>query len=410
MLKTLLGVRSRTTFAPLALYLSAIALAACSASQSITNLDPVASGKSYQAQYQSSDQSLAMKITPVAEVLNRNKCLRPEASPIAPTKWVEQEFLSSGDLVDVAIGTDETFSGKYEISQDGTLKLRDLVSVRALGRTVTEVEKAISEAMAAGNFYRSKPQVSVRLADYGNARLFVSGAVFEPGAVTLGGSAASSNDNTRVQAIGAATEGRLLTRAIQNAGGVRPDADLSRIVLTRRNSKTIFDLRPVIIGGAFADAVLLQGDQITVPSRGCFQSELMVPSAVSPVGVKVFMSNLTEPAISNANSAINKDTREMRYGTRFLQAVVSMNCVGGSKATNASRAAVLYSRNPITGKSVVIERKLEDLVRNANRDDYDPFILPNDAIACYDSTVTDVEKIAQGFGIVGSSIIIGRGL
>ena len=48
MLKTLLGVRSRTTFAPLALYLSAIALAACSASQSITNLDPVASGKSYQ--------------------------------------------------------------------------------------------------------------------------------------------------------------------------------------------------------------------------------------------------------------------------------------------------------------------------------------------------------------------------
>lgn len=410
MLKTLLGVRSRTTIAPLALYLSAIALAACSASQSITNLDPVASGKSYQAQYQSSDQSLAMKITPVAEVLNRNKCLRPEASPIAPTKWVEQEFLSSGDLVDVAIGTDETFSGKYEISQDGTLKLRDLVSVRALGRTVTEVEKAISEAMAAGNFYRSKPQVSVRLADYGNARLFVSGAVFEPGAVTLGGSAASSNDNTRVQAIGAATEGRLLTRAIQNAGGVRPDADLSRIVLTRRNSKTIFDLRPVIIGGAFADAVLLQGDQITVPSRGCFQSELMVPSAVSPVGVKVFMSNLTEPAISNANSAINKDTREMRYGTRFLQAVVSMNCVGGSKATNASRAAVLYSRNPITGKSVVIERKLEDLVRNANRDDYDPFILPNDAIACYDSTVTDVEKIAQGFGIVGSSIIIGRGL
>lgn len=410
MLKTLLGVRSRTTIAPLALYLSAIALAACSASQSITNLDPVASGKSYQAQYQSSDQSLAMKITPVAEVLNRNKCLRPEAPPIAPTKWVEQEFLSSGDLVDVAIGTDETFSGKYEISQDGTLKLRDLVSVRALGRTVTEVEKAISEAMAAGNFYRSKPQVSVRLADYGNARLFVSGAVFEPGAVTLGGSAASSNDNTRVQAIGAATEGRLLTRAIQNAGGVRPDADLSRIVLTRRNSKTIFDLRPVIIGGAFADAVLLQGDQITVPSRGCFQSELMVPSAVSPVGVKVFMSNLTEPAISNANSAINKDTREMRYGTRFLQAVVSMNCVGGSKATNASRAAVLYSRNPITGKSVVIERKLEDLVRNANRDDYDPFILPNDAIACYDSTVTDVEKIAQGFGIVGSSIIIGRGL
>jgi hypothetical protein len=234
--------------------------------------------------------------------------------------------------------------------------------------------------------------------------------VFEPGAITIGGSSATSNDSSRVQATGASTEGRRLSRAIQSAGGARPDADLSRISLKRGNTTRIYDLRPVITGGAFNDVILLQGDQVTVPSRGCFQSELMTPSAVSPAGAKVFMSNLTDGASSNSGAGISKDSRELRYGTRFLQTVVSMNCVGGSKMTNASRSAVLYTRNPITGKSVVIERKLEDLLRNANRDDYDPFILPNDAIACYDSTVTDVTKVAQSLGIIGTSIIIGRGL
>jgi polysaccharide biosynthesis/export protein len=388
--------------------LSVLALAGCSAKQRITNIEAVAEGKSYQAEYRDQAWGHKSTISPASVVMNAQKCGKP--APISnQTKFFLSEVMSPGDLVEVTVGNDETFSGKYEISADGTLKIRELVSVKAYGKSVTEIGNAVSNALTSGGFYSVAPSVSVRLVDFGAVRAYVSGAVFESGMVILGGSGATGDDNTRVQTLGATTENRRLSRAIQNAGGIRPDADLSRVTIKRDGKLIVADLRNAITGGMFEDRIILAGDEITVPSLGCFQSELVTPSAVSPAGAKVFMSNLTEPALSNANSAIGKDTRELRYGTRMLQAVVSMNCVGGSKMTNASRSAVLYSRNPVTGKSIVIERNLEDLLRHADRDDYDPFILPNDALACYDSTTTDVINVARSFGIVAGAVVLGRG-
>lgn len=388
--------------------LSCMALAGCSATQRITNLEPVDKGLSYQAEYRNQQSGSNAKIAPASFELNKKKCQAP-APASGHVQFFPPEVLSPGDLVEVSVGTDDTFSGKYEISSDGTLKVRDLVSVQAYGKSTSEIGNAVSRALVSGGYYNALPDVSVRLVDYGAVRAFVGGAVFEPGMVTIGGSAATGNDNTRVQTVGATTESRRLSQAIQNAGGIRPDADLSRVSIKRNGKRLVVDLRNAITGGMLDDRIILAGDEVTVPSLGCFQSELVTPSAVSPAGAKVFMSNLTDPALSNASSAIGKDTRELRYGTRMLQAVVSMNCVGGSKMTNASRSAVLYSRNPETGKSIVIERNIEDLLRNADRDDYDPFLLPNDALACYDSTTTDIIKVAQGFGIVAGAVVLGRG-
>ena len=109
------------------------------------------------------------------------------------------------------------------------------------------------------------------------------------------------------------------------------------------------------------------------------------------------MSNLTRPALSNANSAIGKHSTELPYGTRLLQGLVSANCVGGIQATNARRWSVLISRNPITGESEVIARSVEELVRRADRDDFNPVLLPNDAIACYDSHVTNIRDVIAAF-------------
>ena len=105
------------------------------------------------------------------------------------------------------------------------------------------------------------------------------------------------------------------------------------------------------------------------------------------------MSNLTRPAASNAASAIGQEATRLPYGTRFLQGLVSANCVGGTQATNARRWGVLISRNPVTGQSEVIARSVEDLVRRADRDDFNPLLLPNDAIACYDSHATNARDV-----------------
>lgn len=126
----------------------------------------------------------------------------------------------------------------------------------------------------------------------------------------------------------------------------------------------------------------------------------MVPSPVSPPGVSLFLSNLTQPATGNAPSANGAETRQVPYGTRFLQAAINANCVGGALATSGHRSAALLSRNPLTGVSVVVERRLEDMMTRADRDDYDPYLLPGDALACYDSTVTNIADVARVIGAV----------
>lgn len=387
-----------------------VSLTGCSSQRAITNLENVGEGLGYQAEYRAQKSNGTATIIPASADMNSVRCL-PQAAPVnSDTPRLPGDLLSPGDLLDVSIGTDTMLSGKYEVSSDGSLKVRDLPPIPAFGRPVDEVSRALSRALVRYKFYKVAPAVSVRIADYGSARVFVQGAVFEPGDVGVGDSAVSERDTTREDAIGAITHGRRLSRALQNAGGVRPDADLSRIEIRRGDRRMVVDARPAVSGGRFDDMILLESDQVTVPSLGCFQSVLVTPSVISPLGAKVFMSNLTEPAANNASAAINKDARELRYGTRMLQALVGMNCVGGSKLTNAGRTAVLYSRNPETGKSIVIERNIEDLVRNANRDNYDPFILPNDALACYDSGATDIMKLAQSFGIAAGAVVAARGL
>ena len=46
-------------------------------------------------------------------------------------------------------------------------------------------------------------------------------------------------------------------------------------------------------------------------------------------------------------------------------------------------------RNPRTMETEVIQRSVEELVRSADRDAINPFLMPDDSIACYDSAVSE---------------------
>lgn len=158
-------------------------------------------------------------------------------------------------------------------------------------------------------------------------------------------------------------------------------------------------MRGVLQGRNITDVMLITGDEITVLSRDCFQEDLMQPSPLSPAGVSLYLSNLTQPAAGNAVSAIGQEVRQVPYGTRYLQAVIDTNCVGGARSTSANRSAVLFTRDPATDVSIAIERNIEDLLRRADRDDYDPYLLPDDSLVCYDSTVTNIAEIGRVLGL-----------
>lgn len=332
----------------------------------------------------------------------------------APTTWppaiaaaaLQGEQLTRNDLVNIRVGDDETFNGDYVVSRDGTLKLPFLDPIRAQGRSTNQIESDILSQLLSEDFYTEEPRISVRVTDFASVSVGISGAVFEPHAVEIGGVRGDSIDARRQGAIGASTEARNLSAALRAAGGVRPDADISAVEVRRGGSVYRLDMRGVFEGQNAIDIMLLTGDEISVPSRQCFQEDLMRPSPISPPGVSLYLSNLTQPATNNASSAIGRDVREVPYGTRYMQAVIDANCVGGSRATSADRSSVLFSRNPITDVSVVIERDIEDLLRRADRDDYDPYLLPGDALACYDSTVTNITEVGRIVGVIGAAALL----
>lgn len=368
------------------------------------NFEPVAMGDGYQAQYREPDVTRGEAGLLRSETMNAQKCLplggqAGKGSSIAASV-LRGERLSRNDLLDVRIAEDDTFNGSYVVSRDGTLKLPFLPPIRAQGRSTDQIESDIARALLAEEFYQEAPRISVRAADFASVSVGVSGAVFEPHAVEIGGVRGDTVDSLRQVASGASTEGRNLSVALRAAGGVRPDADISAIEVRRGGKTYRLDMRGVFEGKNSVDIMLLTGDEVRVPSRQCFQDDLMRPSPISPAGVSLYLSNLTQPAQNNAASAIGQTVRQVPYGARYIQAVIDANCVGGSRATSADRSAVLFSRNPLTDVSVVIERDIEDLLRRADRDDYDPYLLPGDAMACYDSTITNIAEIGRVLGVV----------
>lgn len=306
--------------------------------------------------------------------------------------------LSPGDRVQIYVHEGEEFSGVYEVNIDGTLGLALIDPIYVAGLTAKQAEALIKHSFLEHHIYKkANLHVSVRPQQWAAVQVQVMGAVFNPGLVTINARKAEDRAQQSTQVSGDFSTSRLLSSALQAAGGIRPDANLTRVIVVRNNRNIVFDISGVLDGSLLNLPALAAGDRIFVPSTGFFDSRLVRPSGITPPGVRIFISNLTQPATDNASSAIGKHATSIPYGTRLLSAAVSANCVGGSSVTNSNRTAVLISKNPVTGESEIIERPIEKLITNRKRDTYNPHIMPDDAIACYDSGVTDLREIGRTF-------------
>lgn len=385
-------------FSPL---LAAIALSACAGSFERPDNIADMNHDGYQAQRQSMAERREPAWNSTVASQNMGQCqdmdLALSGQPVDAglgSAFNEPELLSPGDLVRLEIARGEGFEGDYVVAPSGYVKLPYLGEVPAAGMTISDLENTIARLLVKGGYFKPNfIQTNLSILQWAPVQVSVSGAVFQSGDVLLNEKAADTDPTARIDASGDFTFQRRLSTALFAAAGVRPDADVQNVVLIRNGKRRVFDMSGALDGGPVDDPLLVAGDRIHVPSRGCFQMALARPSRITPPGIRVFMSNLTRPSASNASSAIGQHATQLPYGTRFLQGLVSANCVGGIQATNARRWGVLMSRNPITGESEVVARSIEDLVRRADRDDFNPVLLPNDAIACYDSHVTNVRDV-----------------
>lgn len=304
--------------------------------------------------------------------------------------------LSRGDMVRLQIPNSDEFSGFYQVGLDGKLNIPLAGKVRASGKRLSEVQAAVGQLMLDRQLLRADLlAVQLNIQKMSTASVFVNGAVFNPGRVTLNKKASSENVEAGLMVTGDFSRERMLSYALFSAGGVRPDADLENILLKRNDQQYVLDMSGMVAGEIAEDVILVEGDFVVVPTSRYFQPELVRPSQITPPGVRVMMSNLTTPASSNSLSAINSESTSLPYGTRMLIALISANCVGGSIQTNAARRAVLVSTNPATGITEVVERSVTQLVSDPDRDDINPFLMPNDGVACYDSGVTNFRDVTR---------------
>ena len=308
--------------------------------------------------------------------------------------------LAQGDRLRVTVSGDkDRLTGTYVVAADGAILIGGSLRFEVASKSVSELERELARVLVERNYVRYlSGGVVVQQVELSGVAISVSGAVFEPGVVRVGERQPEMRSvNLSNIVSGDQNISRVLTTALRAAGGVRPDADPKMIFLIRGENYARIDLAGALDGSGYKDVSVTAGDKVIVGSIGCLQGNLVRPSPITAPGIRVYLSNLSRPAMHNAGSAIGRESTSLPYGTRFLQGLVTANCVGGS-AMNAGRSAVLISRNPVNGKSVVVSRSVEHLVRDANRDELDPYLLPGDSIACYDSMAMNLRDVLSVVG------------
>jgi polysaccharide biosynthesis/export protein len=313
--------------------------------------------------------------------------------------------LSPGDRVRIAIPADDQLpeedrlrlSGIYEINLDGNLEFPFIEPIPAAGLETEQLEQRLTRALVAQGLFRADLlQVSVRIAQWAPVQVTVAGEVFNPGRVLVNSLPVETGDERprpRQQEIGNITgeypPERYLSAAIRNAGGLKPNADIRNVRLVRGGQEQIVNLAGVFSGESVADVPLIAGDQVIVPQMETPQTALVRPSQLTPDLIPIIYSNSTEP------SRRGSQVLEVPYGTRFSQAVVMANCSGGNKLTNSRRKVALVQTDRLTGQTKVLETSVERLMRNSVNSAENPYLMPQDSVVCYDSTVATTSGLLR---------------
>jgi polysaccharide biosynthesis/export protein len=307
--------------------------------------------------------------------------------------------LSPGDRIRLLIPEGELFNGVYEVNTDGTISIPYLPNLPVVGLEISLLQERIKNQLIEKKYFKASfLQVSLTPLLLAPIEVNVSGETFQTGRVQINNRSPEVRAQQLSQSSGDYAPERFLTAALRSAGGVMPTADVSQITVIRHNKKITVDFTGIFTGEEVIDIPLVAGDLVVVPKRLGIDPRIVRPSQITPPGILVFLSNLSIPGNSNSTSGINKDTTGFPYGARFSQAVFASNCVGGTISTNAARRAVLVRTNRGTGETVAIDRAVEDLIRNSQDDITNPFLMPQDSVSCYDSTVTEVRGVLDFIG------------
>jgi polysaccharide export outer membrane protein len=96
---------------------------------------------------------------------------------------VAEYMIGPGDVLSVTVWGEDDISGKFMVSNTGTIYHFLLGEVKVAGKTVDEVRKMVSEALSKD--YLKNPRVKVAVEEYHSYKVFILGEVARPGSFEL---------------------------------------------------------------------------------------------------------------------------------------------------------------------------------------------------------------------------------
>jgi polysaccharide export outer membrane protein len=158
--------------------------------------------------------------------------------------------LGPGDTFEVTVYEEKELSGRYRVSDDGSINFPLVGAIQAGGKGPTAVAASIQQALQDKQILRN-PSVSIFVIEYASKRINVVGAVAHPGSLPW-------------------TAGMGVVQAISVAGGLTPLAAANDTIVTRQLNdlpkRYKVSVRR-ITEGQEADFTLQAGDIVYVPER-----------------------------------------------------------------------------------------------------------------------------------------------
>ena len=291
-----------------------------------------------------------------------------------PRPLDETYTLGAGDRVFIEVFGLPEYSQEYQVLVDGSLNLPRAGRMVVEGMTLTQAEALIYARYAR---YYQQPATSVVLVSPRSLRISVTGEVNRPGVYRI-----SPSEGSAVPS---------LTQALQEAGGIRQDADLRQVKVYRsqRNGESqelALNLWSLLqTGDLNQDISLRDGDRVIIPKAESFNIEDVNQIATANIAPSTI--NITVVG----SDAETQGSLQVSPNTPLNQVVLA---AGGFNDRRDSRTVNLIRLHP---NGTVEQRLLEvPIAANVNEDN-NPILRDKDVIVLDRSKGQVMREGALGF-------------
>ena len=229
------------------------------------------------------------------------------------------------DLIEIMVFGVQDLNRRERVPETGKITLPLLGEIEVEGLTRTELEKKLIQLL--GEKLLQNPQVTVSILEYQSKRVFVLGAIRNPGPYELQGR-------------------KTLLHAIAEAGGLTAEAGNEIIVTRKLTEETTQSLKIAV-----DDLVLNGDDSLNIPLK---PDDIINVPADRTVPIYVIGQVRNPGAIQVRKSSL----------PTLLQAIAQ----AGGFSDRASKGGVIIKRKDETGKEVQLKYDVNDIIKGNKKD------------------------------------------